>query len=171
MTTQPGFFAVFVSPRVAPCVDLCLQQDAGGAVASEDNTSASRANLQAAQGLDRTLSVAVMDETGTPSREEVVPSSPLGRALRFVRRLVQPHVDRLCKRHDSPSRHGKESVADLLPVLKAGSPIALECCAAFGIDAAGWMQTARIASESYRVVEEQAKKRLARHRARRRNEI
>lgn len=108
-----------------------------------------------------------MDETVTSSPERIVPSSPLRRALRYVRRIVQPHVARLRSRLDSPPQRGGESLADLVPVLKAGSPIALECCAAFGIDAAAWMQTAHFASESYRIVEEQAKKRLARRRARR----
>lgn len=153
---------------LATPVDPRFRQDAGGAAATENNTSSRRLSVQAAQQRsERTFPRAVMNETVTSSPEEVVPSSRVGRALRFVRRLVQPHVERLCKRRDSPSQRGKESVADLLPVLKAGSPIALECCAAFGIDAAGWMQTARIASVSYRVVEEQAKRRLARRRARR----
>lgn len=101
-----------------------------------------------------------MGATATSSPEQVAPSSPLRRALRFVRRLVQPRVARLCEWRDRSPQDGNESVADLLPVLRAGSPIALECCAVFGIDAAAWMQTAQVASESYRIVEEQAKKRL-----------
>eukprot|EP00752_Nemacystus_decipiens_P005637 g5101.t1 len=142
-------------------------EDAVGASAPEANISARDANAQAARRSQRTLPEAMTDDTTTSAHVEVVPSSPLQRALRFMRRLVQPHGERLRTPCDSLSRRREESVADLLPVLKAGSPIALECCAAFGIDAAGWMQTARIASESYRVVEQQAKKGLVRRRTRR----
>ena len=150
-----------------PFLDHFLEQNAGDAprdAAEEGSTPAAR---RATTLVAQTPSEAAVGEAVTsPSEEAVVASGPLRRALRFVRRLVRPHFERLCERRDDPPRRAKESVADLVPVLKAGSPIALECCAAFGIDAAGWMQTAKYASQSYRVVEEHARKRLARRRGR-----
>lgn len=112
--------------------------------------------------------VIVVETAPTQREQQAAPAGPFRRALRFIRRLIRPHLARLRDLEDEDgrpaSRRGEEEepVDALVPVLRESSPLQLECLAMFGVDAAAWMQTAQVAREAYRTAKAGAKRRLAR---------